>query len=64
MEFTGESFSLPSQALQAQYFKRFDRICGEIRDAESRVCGGPGPPRWFLVYSSLFSAGRSAELGR
>jgi hypothetical protein len=34
MGFTGESFLLPSQAFQAQYFKRFDRIRGEITDAE------------------------------
>jgi len=27
-------------------------------------CSGPGPPPRFLVTSRLFSAGRSAELGR
>jgi hypothetical protein len=33
LEFTRESFSLPTEALQGQYFERFDRICDEIKDA-------------------------------
>src|SRR3982750_4120310 len=31
--FTRESFALPAESLQAVYFERFDRICGEIRAA-------------------------------
>lgn len=31
--FTRESFSLPSAAIQGEYFERFDRICDEIKNA-------------------------------
>ena len=33
LDFTCESFSLPTEAFQGQYFARFDRICDEIKDA-------------------------------
>jgi hypothetical protein len=33
LRFTRESFALSAEALQAEYFERFDRICREIRTA-------------------------------
>ena len=33
LAFTRESFSLPKELLQEQYFDRFDRICNEIKNA-------------------------------
>jgi hypothetical protein len=31
LEFARQSFELPADALRAEYFERFDRICTEIR---------------------------------
>ena len=31
LEFTRQSFSLPTEVLQRQYFERFDRICDELK---------------------------------
>ena len=36
-----ESFSLPTEALQGQYFERFDRICDEIKIAEAGASSDP-----------------------
>lgn len=33
LEFTHESFALPKEDLQRQYFERFDRLCNEIKRA-------------------------------
>ncbi len=33
LKFTQDSFALPSDTLQAEYFERFDRICDEIKGA-------------------------------
>ena len=33
LKFTEETFSLPDENLQRQYFERFDRVCDEIKRA-------------------------------
>lgn len=33
LPFTQETFSLPAQSLQQQFFDRFDRICSEVQNA-------------------------------
>ena len=33
LEFTRDSFALPLETLQVEYFDRFDRICDEIKGA-------------------------------
>ena len=33
LEFARQSFELPAEVLQAEYFERFDRICAEIQGA-------------------------------
>jgi hypothetical protein len=33
LNFTCESFSLPTASIQGEYFERFDRICEEIKNS-------------------------------
>jgi hypothetical protein len=40
LRLTHEAFLLPQSDLEREYFNRFDSICNEIRDAESRASGG------------------------
>jgi hypothetical protein len=37
LRLTHEAFSLPKSDLEREYFERFESICNEIKDAESRA---------------------------
>ena len=40
LRLTQEAFSLAESDLEREYFDRFESICNEIRDAESRASSG------------------------
>ena len=37
LRLTREAFSLPKRDLEREYFDRFESVCNEIKDAESRI---------------------------